>query len=174
MNTTTSPHVPAWQKSATIVSQFIRHDPKRVSDLPDFMFFIASYAALVLCESAIDHHLVENLQSFFDRMRCGDSHVAYRHGKVLQRALQRLSEKGEDNSAGLVGATNKATEADGATRGVNADGSGPPGTTDPNTQLLQGTGETAFMGMPQPELADFDALAGFDIFGEYFTVESLL
>ncbi|CAD0107291.1 unnamed protein product [Aureobasidium uvarum] len=138
-------NIPAWRESANIVSQFVRHSADQAPDLPDFAFFIASYAALVLCESAIDHHLVENLRAYLFQVACGESHIAFKHAFIVQRALERsrhAEPSGEDS-------TNGVQEV-------------PPHTTE--TPL-----PSQVMGM-----GDFDALAGFDIFGEYFTVESLL
>ncbi|KAJ9624766.1 hypothetical protein H2203_004716 [Taxawa tesnikishii (nom. ined.)] len=127
----------ALRESASIVSQFVRHNPARVADFPDFIFFIAGYASLVLCESAIDHHLVESMQKYLTRVAPNNMHIAYRHGQILQRALQRSLES-ESVNPGTLG------------HQVVAD------------QDFLSTG-----------LHDFD-LTGFDVFGEYFTVDSLL
>jgi hypothetical protein len=54
---------PAWRESANIVSQFVRHSSDQAPDLPDFAFFIASYAALVLCESATCEHISSELHA---------------------------------------------------------------------------------------------------------------
>ncbi|THY49420.1 hypothetical protein D6C97_07342 [Aureobasidium pullulans] len=138
-------NIPSWRESANIVSQFVRDASDRAPDLPDFAFFIASYAALVLCESAIDHHLVDNLRAYLFKVACGESHIAFKHACIIQRALERSRHadvSGEDSTNG-----------------------GPE--LSPNTA-----------GTPLPSqsmnLNEFDALAGFDIFGEYFTVGSLL
>ncbi|OBW65690.1 MAG: Protein disulfide-isomerase tigA [Aureobasidium pullulans] len=138
-------NIPSWRESANIVSQFVRDASDRAPDLPDFAFFIASYAALVLCESAIDHHLVDNLRAYLFKVACGESHIAFKHACIIQRALERSRHadvSGEDS-------TNGGSELS------------------PNTA-----------GTPLPSqsmnLNEFDALAGFDIFGEYFTVGSLL
>lgn len=138
-------NIPAWRESANIVSQFVRHSSDQAPDLPDFAFFIASYAALVLCESAIDHHLVENLRAYLFKVACGESHIAFKHGHIIQRALER-SRHADPNVE------------DGITGGVEM----PPHTI--GTPMLP-----QLMGM-----SDFDALTGFEVFGEYFTVESLL
>ncbi|CAD0082938.1 unnamed protein product, partial [Aureobasidium vineae] len=138
-------NIPAWRESANIVSQFVRHSADQAPDLPDFAFFIASYAALVLCESAIDHHLVENLRAYLFKVACGESHIAFKHGLIVQRALERsrhADPSGEDATSGVVEAPSHTAET-------------------PLPSQVMGMG-------------DFDALAGFDIFGEYFTVESLL
>ncbi|KAI4722445.1 hypothetical protein E4T48_01293 [Aureobasidium sp. EXF-10727] len=138
-------NIPAWRESANIVSQFVRHSADQVLDLPDFAFFIASYAALVLCESAIDHHLVENLRAYLFKVACGESHIAFKHGFILQRALERsrhAEPSGEDSTYGVPEVQPHTAET-------------------PLPSQVMGMGE-------------FDALAGFDIFGEYFTVESLL
>jgi hypothetical protein len=134
----------AWRESANIVSQFVRHSSDQAPDLPDFAFFIASYAALVLCESAIDHHLVENLRAYLFRIACGETHIAFKHGYIIQRALERSR---------------------------HADPSIEDGTNG-GTEMIHNIGTplpSHFMGFNE-----FDALAGFDIAGEYFTVESLL
>ncbi|KAH0351261.1 hypothetical protein KCU83_g4482, partial [Aureobasidium melanogenum] len=140
-------NVPAWRESANIVSQFVRHSSDQAPDLPDFAFFIASYAALVLCESAIDHHLVENLRAYLFKVACGESHIAYKHGFIIQRALERST---------------------------HADSNGEDGANSGAEMLPQ----LHTAGTPLPSqvmgMGDFDALAGFDIFGEYFTVGSLL
>jgi hypothetical protein len=135
---------PAWRESANIVSQFVRHSPDQAPDLPDFAFFIASYAALVLCESAIDHHLVENLRAYLFRVACGETHIAFKHGYIIQRALERS--RHADPSV-----------EDGNNSGIEM------------IHSVETPLPSHFMG-----LSDFDALAGFDIAGEYFTVESLL
>ncbi|KAG9648703.1 hypothetical protein KCU64_g9707, partial [Aureobasidium melanogenum] len=140
-------NIPAWRESANIVSQFVRHSSDQAPDLPDFAFFIASYAALVLCESAIDHHLVENLRAYLFKVACGESHIAYKHGFIVQRALERSTHADSNGE-------------DGANSGAEV------------LPQLHTTGTplpSQVMGM-----GDFDALAGFDIFGEYFTVGSLL
>lgn len=79
----------ALRLGATIVSQFVRPDPTLPSDFPDFVFFIAAYAALVLCESAIDYHLVEILQRYLEKVALNHMHIAHRHAQILDRALQR-------------------------------------------------------------------------------------
>jgi hypothetical protein len=140
----------SWRESANIVSQFVRHDASKAPDLPDFAFFIASYAALVLCESAIDHHLVDNLRAYFFRVACGESHIAFKHGCIIQRALQR-SRHAETNAPDVV--------------------------TGNSTNVAQPSGaDMPFEGQAAHTMGlnDFDALAGFDIFGEYFTADSLL
>ncbi|KAG9525840.1 hypothetical protein KCV07_g1004, partial [Aureobasidium melanogenum] len=140
-------NIPAWRESANIVSQFVRHSSDQAPDLPDFAFFIASYAALVLCESAIDHHLVENLRAYLFKVACGESHIAYKHGLIIQRALERST---------------------------HADSNGDDGSNS-GAEILP---QLHIAGTPLPSqvmgIGDFDALAGFDIFGEYFTVGSLL
>jgi len=137
-------NIPAWRESANIVSQFVRHSSDQAPDLPDFAFFIASYAALVLCESAIDHHLVENLRAYFFKVACGEAHIAFKHGLIIQRALERS--RHADTSV-----------EDGTLNGV---------------EIMPHTSGTP---LPPPiGMSDFDALAGFEVFGEYFTVESLL
>ncbi|KAI4765537.1 hypothetical protein E4T51_01507 [Aureobasidium sp. EXF-12344] len=138
-------NIPAWRESANIVSQFVRHSSDQAPDLPDFAFFIASYAALVLCESAIDHHLVENLRAYLFKVACGESHIAFKHGQIIQRALERSR---------------------------HADPTVEDGTIDGVEMLPHATGTPMLpqlMGM-----SDLDALTGFEVFGEYFTVESLL
>lgn len=138
-------NIPALRESANIVSQFVRHSSDQALDLPDFAFFIASYAALVLCESAFDHHLVDNLRAYFLQVACNESHIAFKHGRIIKRALERSRHADpsiENNTMGGIG------------------------------MLPQDA------GTPLPfqvmEISDFDALAGFEVFGEYFTVESLL
>ncbi|KAK6005283.1 hypothetical protein QM012_008062 [Aureobasidium pullulans] len=141
-------NIPAWRESANIVSQFVRHSSDQAPDLPDFAFFIASYAALVLCESAIDHHLVENLRAYLFKVACGESHIAFKHGFIIQRALERSK---------------------------HADSNGEDGTNSGGAEMLP---QLQITETPLPSQAmgmgEFDALAGFDIFGEYFTVGSLL
>lgn len=139
-------NTPAWRESANIVSQFVRHSLDQALDLPDFAFFIASYAALVLCESAIDHHLVENLRAYFFKIACNESHIAFKHGRILQRALERSTHADPSIEDGTIGAGSETL--------LHASGT-------PLPSQIMGIG-------------DFDALTGFEVFGEYFTVESLL
>ncbi|KAI5250633.1 hypothetical protein E4T42_04899 [Aureobasidium subglaciale] len=137
--------VPSMRESANIVSQFVRHSSDQAPDLPDFAFFIASYAALVLCESAVDHHLVENLRAYLFKVACGESHIAFKHGCIIQRALERSRHADSNGDEATNGGAEMAPHAAGTPLPSQAMG-----------------------------LNDFDALAGFDIFGEYFTVGSLL
>lgn len=138
-------NTPAWRESANIVSQFVRHSVDQALDLPDFAFFIASYAALVLCESAIDHHLVENLRAYFFKVACGESHIAFKHGRIIQRALERSRHADSSIEDSTIGGADMLPQI----------------AATPLPSQVMGSG-------------DFDALAGFEVFGEYFTVESLL
>lgn len=129
----------ALRQGAIIVSQFVRPDPVLPRDFPDFVFFIAAYAALVLCESAVDYHLVEILQQYLTKVAPHDMHIAHRHGQILKRALQR-------NQASGVG------------------------TNDP---MISSLDDAANEDMLYSDMHDF-SLDGFDVFGELFSVDSLL
>lgn len=129
----------AIRQGAIIVSQFVRPDPALPRDFPDFVFFIAAYAALVLCESAVDYHLVEILQQYLTKVAPHDMHIAHRHGQILKRALQR-------------------NQASGA------------GTNDP---MISSLDDAVNEDMLYSDMHDF-SLDGFDVFGELFSVDSLL